>query len=139
MTEDIIGTFERTLADLSRQQEDLVERQAKLADARGHGSSKDGRVRIEAAVGGRVTQVRIDPNAMRKMADDLASDIQAAIDAATADAAAKAAEIMGSDLAADDTKAALTGGVLKSLPGPKELREIQSMLDDRLRRINDAL
>lgn len=139
MTEDIVRTYERALADFSRQREDLAARQEQLTEMRGHGESPDGLVRVEAAVGGRVTKVELEPKVMRKPSMDLAADIQTAIDAATADAATQAADLFEGALNPSDTKSMLAGDIPKSLPGPQELREIQQLLDESLRKVKEVM
>jgi DNA-binding protein YbaB len=87
--------------ELDRQLDQLVENmgkveelQGKLAEVVGTGEAADGRVRVSSDNTGRITQVEIDPRAMRLPSDDLAAAITEAAQLAFDDISKQASDLM---------------------------------------------
>jgi DNA-binding protein YbaB len=72
----------------------LREFTGRLDEVRGHGEGADGLVRVTVTAAGRVTELRLDPRAMRLGSELLTEQILAAIRAAIADAEQQTQEAM---------------------------------------------
>jgi DNA-binding protein YbaB len=86
------ATLERVAREQARAVDDLTRR---LGEVRGHGADADGLIQVEVATGGRVTDLRLHPRAMRLDSETLAEQIMAAIDAAVADAGQQVQDAVG--------------------------------------------
>jgi DNA-binding protein YbaB len=85
------GPLERALAEQAGAMREFTQR---LDEVRGHGEGADGRVRIEVTAAGRVTDLRLDPHAMRLGSELLTEQIMAAIEAAITDAGRQVQEAL---------------------------------------------
>lgn len=83
------STVDRALRERTAAARELRQR---LGEVRGQGESAGGLVRVEVAVGGRVTKLTLDPRAIRLGTEGIAEQIMAALDVAAADAARQVAE-----------------------------------------------
>jgi len=98
--------YERALAQRVREAQALS---ASLAALRGTGAAAEGLVRAEAAPGGRLTGLTIEPRAMRLDSATLTEAVLAAAEAAGTDADRKAAEAVGGDPAGPSWEEILNG------------------------------
>jgi DNA-binding protein YbaB len=81
---DRLANYEREISSRMAQARELGLR---LAEIRGVGEAADGLVRVEVSPGGRLTDLRLDPRAMRLGSQTLTEEILAATSQADADAA----------------------------------------------------
>lgn len=77
-----------------RQVERIQHMQQDLAEQVGAGRSPRGLVRARTGPGGELKELRIDPDALRLPADEVAAEVTAAVTAAQREFAARADEIM---------------------------------------------
>jgi DNA-binding protein YbaB len=88
----------RTLTDLAAYAQDQIERltrmQQDLAECVGEGESPGGLVSARSGPGGRLLDLRLDPETMQLSTEDAAAEITAAVIAAQSDYAARADDIM---------------------------------------------
>jgi DNA-binding protein YbaB len=93
----------RNLDDLAAYAQDQVERiarmQQQLADYEGEGESPGRLVRARTGPGGRLVDLRLDPDVLRMSPDAAAEEITAAVTAAQRDYAGRADDIMAPVLA----------------------------------------
>jgi DNA-binding protein YbaB len=86
------------LTDLAEYAHNQIERigrmQHDLAEYVGQGQSPRGYVRAQTGPGGALQDLRIEPDALRLPADDVAAEVSAAVGAAQRDYAHRADEIM---------------------------------------------
>jgi DNA-binding protein YbaB len=80
---DRLANYERELSSRMAQARELGRR---LAQIRGVGEAADGLVRVEVSSGGRLTDLRLEPRAMRLDSQSLTEAILAAASQASADA-----------------------------------------------------
>ncbi len=111
-----IRDFHDLAAYAQEQLERISRMQADMRDAEGEGTSPQRYVRARTGPGGRVLDLRLDPDLLSRPLDEVTDEIVAAIGAAQADYATRADAIMAPIL---------------------EARTSDSTLDDGIRRLDD--
>lgn len=108
------------LIRISQEQTDKVaEMQEKINELRGEAASQDKRVRVVVTAQGGVSELLIDPRAMRMRSVDLAETIKSLIVEATADLRGQMSDLMG-EIYGDDAN-------------PMKLAENQELMQQKIR------